>query len=56
VRVEKTDMAEIFQYTVLSASRADDLTKWLNENKYFVPIGAERVLDHYVGCGWRGRR
>ncbi len=52
VVVEQTGTAGIFKYVVLSATKADELTKWLNDNKYFVPIGAERIFDQYVKGGW----
>lgn len=52
VVVEETGTAGIFQYVVLSAKRADELTKWLNKNKYYVPIGAERIFERYVQAGW----
>jgi len=52
VVVEQTGTAGIFKYVVLSATRADELTKWLNDNKYFVPIGAKRIFDRYVQAGW----
>ncbi len=50
--VEQTGTAGIFKYVVLSATKADELTKWLNDNEYFVPIGAERIFDKYVKGGW----
>jgi len=52
VVVEATGTAGIFKYVVLSATRADELTKWLNDNKYYVPPGAERMFKRYVRGGW----
>ena len=52
VTVEASGTAGIFQYVVLSARRADELTRWLNDNKYFVPIGSERIFKRYVEAGW----
>lgn len=52
VVVEQTGTAGIFKYVVLSATKADELTKWLNDNEYFAPIGAERIFDKYVKGGW----
>lgn len=52
VRVEETGKAGIFKYTVLSATGADELTKWLNENKYRVPASAAAVFKRYVNKGW----
>jgi len=52
VVVVSSGTAGIFKYAVLSATKADDLTRWLNENEYFVPVGAERVFQRYVEDGW----
>ncbi len=52
VTVEATGRAGIFEYVVLSARDAAELTGWLNENKYLVPVGAERVFERYVKGGW----
>ena len=52
VVVEATGTAGIFKYVVLSAAKADELTKWLNDNGYLVPVGAERVFQRYVRGGW----
>ena len=52
VVVEETGEAGIFKYVVLSATDGGALTKWLNDNKYHVPIGADRVFKQYVREGW----
>ena len=52
VVVESTGTAGIFKYHVLSASDAGGLAKWLEENKYKTPVGAERVFARYVKEGW----
>ena len=52
VVVESEGTAGIFQYVVLAAERADDLTGWLKTNGYAVPTGADRVLARYVKEGW----
>jgi hypothetical protein len=52
VVVEETGTAGIFKYVVLSATEAQELTKWLNDNEYFVPAGAERIFERYVRKGW----
>ena len=52
VVVESTGTAGIFKYHVLSASDAGGLAKWLAENKYKTPVGAERVFARYVKAGW----
>ena len=52
VVVEATGTAGIFKYHVLSATDPGSLAKWLNDNKYKIPVGAERVFGHYVKAGW----
>ena len=52
VTVVSSGTAGVFQYVVLSATRADELAKWLNDNSYRMPIGAERVFGRYVRDGW----
>jgi len=52
VVVESSGTAGIFEYVVLSATKADDLTAWLNEHRYLVPVGAERVFARYVADRW----
>ena len=52
VVVESSGTAGIFEYVVLSATRADELTRWLNDNDYFGPVGAERVFQGYVNDRW----
>ena len=52
VVVEAAGTAGIFQYVVLSATAADELTRWLNQHKYRVPSGAERLFERYVKDGW----
>ena len=52
VVVEATGTAGIFKYHVLSASDTGALARWLDENKYKTPVGAERVFARYVKAGW----
>jgi len=52
VVVEATGTAGIFEYTVLSARKADKLVQWLNDHRYYVPAGAAPVFDRYVKGGW----
>lgn len=52
VQVEETGTAGIFEYTVLSATDARELTTWLEKHHYALPVAAERVLEHYVGKEW----
>jgi len=53
VIVERSGTAGIFGWTVLSATDAAALAKWLSDNGYVVPAGAERVLASYVKGGWK---
>ena len=50
--VEERGKAGIFEYTVLSATQAVDLVKWLNKHEYLVPIGTERIAERYVQEGF----
>ena len=52
VVVEATGTAGIFEWTVLSATGAGELMAWLVQNQYAIPVGAERVMEKYVGKGW----
>ena len=52
VVVEQQGTAGIFKYVVLSATDPRELTRWLDEHKYHVPIGAERIFRRYVAEGW----
>lgn len=52
VVVEAVGTAGIFEYTVLSATRSTELIDWLNQHRYAVPVGTERLFDAYVRRGW----
>jgi Uncharacterized protein conserved in bacteria (DUF2330) len=52
VRVEESGAAGIFDYVVLAADDPDALSKWLKENEYHVPEGAEPVFKRYVEQQW----
>jgi hypothetical protein len=52
VAVRKSGTAGIFEWKVIEADDSAKLTQWLTTNKYAVPVGAERVLAHYVGRRW----
>ncbi|MBS3821896.1 MAG: DUF2330 domain-containing protein [Planctomycetes bacterium] len=52
VTVHEQGTAGIYEFVVLSSTGGDELTTWLNENGYALPIGAERVLGRYVEKGW----
>jgi hypothetical protein len=52
VRVVEVGKAGIFDYAVLSSRDANELSRWLRENKYAIPDGAAAVFDSYVRQGW----
>lgn len=52
VTVHDQGTAGIYEFVVLSSTGGDELTTWLSENGYALPIGAERVLGRYVEKGW----
>ena len=52
VIVKETGVAGMFKYVVLSASKGDDLARWLKEHDYHIPDGAERVFARYTKLGW----
>jgi hypothetical protein len=52
VTVHEQGTAGIYEFVVLSSTGGDELTTWLSENGYALPIGAERVLGRYVEKGW----
>jgi hypothetical protein len=53
-RVDVIDRETIGGYDVarLGAGDAGALNRWLNENGYTLPAGAEPILDDYVAQGW----
>ncbi len=52
VTVHEQGTAGIYEFVVLSSTGGDELTTWLSENGYALPIGAQRVLGRYVEKGW----
>jgi len=48
VKVHETGTAGMFDYAVLSSDDARSLTKWLDENQYALPPGADPVFKRYV--------
>lgn len=52
VAVMKTGQAGIYDYTVLTATGATALTRWLNDHGYNIPPGSEPVFRQYVEQGW----
>ncbi|KAF0241264.1 MAG: hypothetical protein FD180_4539 [Planctomycetota bacterium] len=52
VRILETKQAGDYQVTVLDASDAGALKKWLDESGYGMPDGAEKVLEFYVKKKW----
>jgi hypothetical protein len=51
VKVVETGVVGSLDYKVLEATRADDLYKWLKDNKYHY-AGDEATLNHYVQKKW----
>jgi len=52
VTVEAAGTAGIFQYVVLAAGDAGELTAWLTKHQYAIPPGAGPILKRYVEGGW----
>lgn len=52
VVVTQTGKAGIFDYTVLTATGVDVLTRWLRQHNYSIPEGAEAVFKRYVDQRW----
>ncbi|MBS3734876.1 MAG: DUF2330 domain-containing protein [Phycisphaerae bacterium] len=52
VTVEEAGTAGIFEYVVLSAKEPKALHQWLNDHRYAVGVGADRVFARYVADGW----
>lgn len=40
-----------YDYAVLRADRRDEMLAWLNENRYFIPVGTEDVVGPYIRPG-----
>jgi hypothetical protein len=51
VKVLETGVVGSLDYKIIEASRADDLYKWLKDNKYHY-AGDEATLNHYVQKKW----
>ncbi len=51
VKVLEAGVVGSLDYKIITAGRADDLYKWLKENKYAYK-GDEATLDHYVKQKW----
>jgi hypothetical protein len=51
VKVLETGVVGSLDYKIIEASRADDLYKWLKDNKYHY-AGDEATLNHYVRQKW----
>ena len=48
VTIEASYTVGEYDILILSASQSDGLIRWLNENGYRIPDGAERVVDSYL--------
>jgi hypothetical protein len=51
VKVLEAGVVGSLDYKIIEASRADDLYKWLKDNKYHY-AGDEATLNHYVAKKW----
>ncbi|MBM4072004.1 MAG: DUF2330 domain-containing protein [Planctomycetes bacterium] len=51
VKVLETGVVGSLDYKIIDAKRADDLFRWLKDNKYHY-AGDEATLDHYVKKSW----
>lgn len=40
-----------YDYAVLKADVKDDMVKWLNDNRYFIPVGTTDVVGPYIRPG-----
>jgi MYXO-CTERM domain-containing protein len=40
-----------YDYAVLRADRKDEMLQWLNDNRYFIPVGTDTVVDPYIRPG-----
>jgi hypothetical protein len=40
-----------YDYAVLKADSKDAMTKWLDDNRYFVPTGTQNAVDPYIRPG-----
>jgi hypothetical protein len=52
VTVWKQGQVGAFDYVVLTATTAQDLLDWLNQNGFTVPAATESVAGHYLALGW----
>lgn len=52
VQVWQTGQVGAFDYAVVSASAAQDLLDWLNQNGFAVPSSTSDVVGYYLSRGW----
>jgi hypothetical protein len=48
VTIEASYTVGEYDILILSASQSDGLVRWLDENDYRIPKGAERIIDSYL--------
>ena len=53
VTIEASYTVGEYDILILSAKESSGLIRWLNENDYKIPDGAERVVDSYLGQDMR---
>jgi len=52
VTVVETKNVDYYEATVLTATDADDLATWFEENEYNYPESADYILESYIDNGW----
>lgn len=52
VEVWQKGQVGAFDYVVLTATKADDLLRWLNDNGFSVPAETTGVINHYIAQKW----
>jgi hypothetical protein len=52
VKVWQKGQVGAFDYVVISATKASDLTVWLSDNGFSTAPTMEPLFGHYVGLGW----
>lgn len=40
-----------YEYAVLSAANKDEMLRWLNDNRFFIPTGTQSAVDPYINPG-----
>ncbi|MBL8916050.1 MAG: DUF2330 domain-containing protein [Archangium sp.] len=40
-----------YEFAVLSAANKDEMLRWLNDNRFFIPTGTQSAVDPYINPG-----